>query len=78
MSEQMELSGVLSRNDKRHNDRQPEYRGECTIDGVAYRISAWVKEGRTGKFFSMAFTPKEEEPRRPTRKLDDDADAILF
>jgi len=31
-----------------------------TIAGVEYRISAWVKTGDNGKFFSLAFTPKEQ------------------
>ena len=50
MSEQREMSGILSRNDKRESEKQPEFRGECTIEGKAYRISAWVKEGKSGKF----------------------------
>ncbi len=54
MSEQREMSGILSRNDKRESEKQPEFRGECTIEGKAYRISAWVKEGKSGKFMSLA------------------------
>jgi hypothetical protein len=50
----------LSRNKKRENDRQPEFKGSATIDGVAYWISGWVKQGDDGKFFSLAFTPKEQ------------------
>jgi hypothetical protein len=64
MAEQRELSGTLSRNRKRENDKQPEVRGSCTIDGVPHWISAWVKEGQDGKFFSLAFKPKEEKPSR--------------
>lgn len=59
MADQRDLSGVLSRNKKREHDRQPEFRGACTINGVAFWISAWLKEGEDGKFFSLAFTPKE-------------------
>ena len=61
MAEQRELSGTLSRNTKRENEKQPEFRGTATIGGVAYRISAWVKEGDSGKFFSLAFSPKEAQ-----------------
>jgi hypothetical protein len=57
-----ELSGVLSRNTKRATDKQPEFRGTCTIDGVGYRISAWVKEGSDGKFFSLAFSVRDALP----------------
>jgi hypothetical protein len=64
MSEQREMSGILSRNDKRESEKQPEFRGECTIEGKAYRISAWVKEGKSGKFMSLAFDGKKPAPRR--------------
>ena len=53
-------SGSLFRNDRKESEQQPDYRGDAKIDGKAYRISAWLKEGQSGKFFSMAFTPKEE------------------
>jgi hypothetical protein len=55
-----DMSGTLSRNKKRENERQPVYRGACVIGGVAYWLSAWVKEGDDGKFFSLAFTAKEK------------------
>ena len=33
--------------------------GQCVIDGKAYWISAWVKDGRDNqRFFSLAFKPK--------------------
>jgi hypothetical protein len=31
-----------------------------TVDGKDYWISAWVKEGKSGKFMGLAVTPKEE------------------
>jgi hypothetical protein len=65
MSEQRDMSGTLSRNRKRETDKQPEFRGSCVIDGIAYWISAWVKEGDDGRFFSLAFTPKEKPNRSP-------------
>ena len=60
MADQRELSGVLSRNKKRETDKQPEFKGTATIAGVAYWVSAWVKEGPDGKFFSLAFTAKDQ------------------
>lgn len=56
------LRGALFKNNKRTNEKQPEYTGNCEINGVEYRVSAWVKESQSGtKFFSMAYTPKEEQ-----------------
>jgi hypothetical protein len=65
MADQRELSGTLSRNKKRENDKQPEFKGSATIDAVAYWLSAWVKEGQDGKFFSLAFTRKEQQSTAP-------------
>lgn len=58
-------SGAIFKNDRRENDKQPTHSGNAVIDGKEFWISAWVKEGRNGgKFFSLAFKPKNEG-RRP-------------
>lgn len=53
-------SGVLFRNDKRENEKAPNYKGNITVDGKDYWLSAWVKEGKSGKFMGLAVSPKEE------------------
>ncbi len=58
-------SGTLFKNDKRENDKQPTHNGNVMIDGKEFWISAWVKEGAKGKFFSLAFKPKDGGNRRP-------------
>jgi hypothetical protein len=64
MSERRDMSGTLGKNERREKDTHPTHTGQCLIDGKAYWISAWVKEGQSGKFFSLAFKPKEarQEP----------------
>ena len=52
-------SGVLFRNDKKDNDRAPEYKGNITVNGQDYWLSAWIKEGKSGKFMGLALSPKE-------------------
>jgi len=52
-------SGVLFRNDKKDNDRAPEYKGNITVNGQDYWLSAWIKEGKSGKFMGWALSPKE-------------------
>ena len=58
--EKKEGSGALFKNNDRQKDTHPEYRGDILIDGQDYWLSAWVKEGKNGKFFSLAAKKKEE------------------
>lgn len=61
MSEQREMSGVLSKNTRKESEKQPDYRGTATVKGVAYRLSAWIKQADDGsKFLSLAFSPRDE------------------
>jgi len=56
-------SGVLFKNDKKEgNERAPDYKGSITVDGVDYWLSAWIKEGKTGKFMGLALSPKDAQP----------------
>lgn len=60
--EKRDNSGTLGRNDKKVESKHPDHKGQATIGGVDYWISAWIKEGPTGKFFSLGFTPKDARP----------------
>lgn len=54
-------SGTLGANKRKEKDTHPSHTGQCQINGVDYWISAWVKEGDNGRFFSLSF--KKKEPR---------------
>lgn len=55
------LTGALFNNDRRTNDKQPNYRGSITLeDGKEYWVSGWIRDGRKGKFLSLALTAKDE------------------
>ena len=41
----------------------PEYGGTINVNGTEYWISAWIKEGKSGKFFSGSI--KLKEPKQP-------------
>lgn len=43
---------VIFKNNKREKETHPEYRGTVNVEGKEYEISLWVKEGKSGKFFS--------------------------
>ena len=62
MSGRYPNSGILSRNDRKEQPKHPDHKGTCEIDGREYWISAWIKEGQKGKFFSLSFQPKEAQP----------------
>ncbi|MBR5584019.1 MAG: hypothetical protein IKW21_05780 [Lachnospiraceae bacterium] len=62
--------GTLFRDENRRNDRSPEYTGTINVAGKDYRLSAWIKESKTGKkYFSLAISSpqlkKKEEPVQP-------------
>lgn len=58
--EQRDNSGTLFKNEKKTSEKHPNMTGSAMIDGVEYWISAWTKEGKKGRFQSLAFTRKEE------------------
>ena len=67
-----ENSGVLFKNDKKGNERSPDYSGKINIDGREMRLAAWIKEGKAGKFMSLKvseFTQKQEV--KPAAKASD-------
>ncbi len=53
--------GTLSKNEKKTEDKHPDYKGQANIDGTEYWISAWVRKGNNGTFLSLAFTDKSEQ-----------------
>ena len=32
------------------------------VDGNEYWLSAWIKEGKTGKFMGLAVSPRDAQP----------------
>ena len=62
--EQKPGQGSLFKNDKKTEDKHPEYKGSATLpDGAEVWLSAWVKrpEGKQ-PFMSISIQPKETKP----------------
>ena len=54
--------GALFRNEKKENDKQPDYTGKINVDGVDKRLAAWVSESRAGKkYFSIRVSEFQEQ-----------------
>ncbi|MHC2867945.1 hypothetical protein ACVIYH_009078 [Bradyrhizobium diazoefficiens] len=56
--------GALFKNDRKQQDNHPDYTGSINVGGAEYWLSAWLKDGQKGKFFSMSIKPKDEQQRQ--------------
>lgn len=71
--EQRNNSGSLFKNDRKQNERQPDYTGNAIVNGKTMRISAWIKRSQSGTaFMSLAFDEPQQQsqqsapaPQRP-------------
>jgi uncharacterized protein (DUF736 family) len=59
-------TGRLFRNDRKKSDKQPDFGGDATIDGVKFRLAAWAKESNRadGKWLSIKFETESEYNER--------------
>jgi len=71
--EQRDNSGVLFKK-KDKVDSQPDYTGTCMVDGKMHDMSAWIKDGKGGKFMSLSFKPpyKKKNDERPAQRNDEE------
>ena len=67
--------GALFRSDRRSSDTHPTHSGSINIEGREYWLSAWVKEGQKGKFFSLSVKPKDGQQQARPERSDDYASA---
>jgi hypothetical protein len=60
---------TLGTNKRKTKDSHPSHSGSINIDGQEYWLSAWVKEGKDGRFFSGSV--KKKEPKKEGNDSDD-------
>ena len=69
-------SGVLFQNDKKTEDKHPNYKGKINIGGKEYDLAGWVKQGKSGQFLSLKvsepFTPSQEPISTSQKILNND------
>ena len=78
--EQREGQGALFKNNEKSDPKHPDYRGDMTVGGAKFWLAAWIKEGKNGKFMSLAIQPKEDRQGRkqPGKQTQDDDSGIPF
>ncbi len=57
--------GFFRKNDfKKPDDKTPDFRGDCNINGVQFEIGGWINKGDDGKkYFSLRFqVPHQQQP----------------
>ena len=61
MSYDNNLTGIISKNERKTDDKHPDIKGQCEINGVQYWVDGWAKTRNSdgGKFYSLRFKPKE-------------------
>jgi len=80
--EKRDNTGVLFKNDRKESEKHPDYKGSLIVGGQDYWLSAWIKEGKGGKFMGLALSPKEAQEKPSERSkstgFDDMADDLPF
>jgi hypothetical protein len=70
--EQRDMSGVLFKNTDKKTEKHPDYQGEAYVNGTQYRLAAWIKTGKKGKFMSLAFSIPRESKAEAAKPRDED------
>lgn len=73
----------LFKNDKKTTDKHPDYKGDgLDLDGNPVWVSAWIKQGKNGKFMSGSIQAKDKAPKaKPAQQssgFDDMPDDVPF
>jgi hypothetical protein len=61
MSYDNNLTGIISKNERKTTDTHPDIKGQCEINGVQYWVDGWAKTSNRdgGKFYSLRFKAKD-------------------
>jgi hypothetical protein len=75
-----ENCGNLFRNEDKSKETDRDYRGELNVEGREFWVSAWIKQGKRGKFMSLAIQAKDaaRKPEQGAAKpIGDDLDDLV-
>lgn len=69
MSYDKNMTGIISKNERKTTDKHPDIKGQCEINGVQYWVDGWAKSRTSdgGKFYSLTFKAKDAAKAAPAR-----------
>ena len=67
-----ENTGVLFKNNKKTNEKQPDYTGNILVGTKEMQLAAWIKEGKNGKFMSIKLS--EQNSKQETSSTNEGED----
>jgi hypothetical protein len=68
-------AGAIFKNDKKTNEKQPDYKGKVSVNGKEMEVALWVKQGKFGSYFSAAFSEPYVAPTEERRPIGDSIDS---
>lgn len=70
---------VLFREHNKSNDKAPDLRGACNINGIQYELALWQRESKIGvKYLSGEIKPsRAQAPATERPPQDDDLDTAM-
>jgi uncharacterized protein (DUF736 family) len=73
-------TGAIFKNDKKTNEKQPDYKGKVNVNGKEMEIALWLKESSKGiKYFSCSFSePYVNESPKPVHTQIIEKDDLPF
>ena len=72
-------TGAIFKNDKKTKETHPDYKGKVNVNGKEMEIALWVKQGKNGSFFSVAFSePYVAQETMERRPVSDEIDDLPF
>jgi hypothetical protein len=63
--QQKDGQGSLFKNTRKEAESHPDYNGSITINGVEHWLSAWINEGKNGKFMKLSIGKPKEQRSTP-------------
>lgn len=57
--------GALFENDKKGNEKAPDFKGTINVDGIEFYASAWKRDKYGKEYFSISIQPKEIQSGLP-------------